>query len=245
VTTRLEAARTFGNDELGEVSRRFNIFMDELQEILRGVAAHSHKLTSASQQLLEASEQITANSGETAVQSNSASKATQQVTENWQSLSTGAGEMTATVQSIAANAHEAAKVASSAVSAAQSANATIAKLGPSRAEIGLVIKVIASVAQQTNLLALNATIEASEDRKDDRPVSARGIVCGIISLPNGALRFLPLRCERLASTAGSQSSGGRECDSPEIQGPVIFFDKLDSIGTACFRFADVGNHASG
>jgi methyl-accepting chemotaxis protein len=161
VTKRLEAASTFGNDELGEVSRLFNLFMDKLQEILRGVAAHTHKLTSASQQLLEASEQITANSGETAVQSNSASQATQQVTQNLQSLSTGAGEMTATVQSIAANAHEAAKVASSAVNAAQSANATIAKLGQSSAEIGLVIKVITSIAQQTNLLALNATIEAA------------------------------------------------------------------------------------
>ena len=161
VTKRLEAAGTFGNDELGEVSRLFNVFMDKLQEILRGVAAHTHKLTSASQQLLEASAQITANSGETAVQSNSASQATQQVTQNLQSLSTGAAEMTATVQSIAANAHEAAKVASSAVNAAQSANATIAKLGQSSAEIGLVIKVITSIAQQTNLLALNATIEAA------------------------------------------------------------------------------------
>jgi hypothetical protein len=110
MTTRLAVARTFGNDDLGEASRRFNIFMDKLQEILRGVAAHTHQLTSASRQLPEAGEQITANSGETAVQSNSASKATQQVTQNWQSLSTGAGEMTATVQSIAANPNEAAKV---------------------------------------------------------------------------------------------------------------------------------------
>ncbi len=133
VTKRLEAATGFGNDELGEVSRLFNLFMDKLQEILRGIAAHTNKLTTASQQLLEASEQITINSGETAVQSNSVSRATQQVTQNLQSLSTGAGEMTSTIQSIAANAHEAAKVAASAVGAAQAANATVAKLGQSSA----------------------------------------------------------------------------------------------------------------
>jgi methyl-accepting chemotaxis protein len=161
VTKRLEAAGGFGNDELGEVSRLFNLFMDKLQEILRGVAAHTDKLATASQQLLDASKQITTNSGETAVQSASVSRATQQVTQNLQSLSTGAGEMTLTIQSIASNANEAAKVAGSAVSAAQAANATVAKLGQSSAEIGVVVKVITSIAQQTNLLALNATIEAA------------------------------------------------------------------------------------
>jgi methyl-accepting chemotaxis protein len=161
VTRRLEIAGGIGNDELGEVSRLFNLFMDKLQEILRGIAAHSHKLTTASQKLLESSQQITSNSGETAVQSQSVSRATQQVSQNLESLSTGAGEMTVTVQSIAANAHEAARVAASAVSAAEAANATIAKLGRSGAEIGVVVKVITSIAQQTNLLALNATIEAA------------------------------------------------------------------------------------
>ncbi len=161
VTKRLEVTVGFRNDELGEVSRLFNLFMDKLQEILRGVASHTQKLATASQQLLDAGEQITTNSGETAVQSKSVSRATQQVTQNLQSLSTGASEMTLTIQNIAANANEAAKVANSAVSAAQAANATVAKLGQSGAEIGVVIKVITSIAQQTNLLALNATIEAA------------------------------------------------------------------------------------
>src|SRR5208283_5265122 len=148
VTKRLEVAGAFGNDELGEVSRLFNLFMDKLQELLRGVAAHTHKLAGASEQLLEASQAITTNSGETAVQASAVSRVTAQVSQNLQSLSAGAGEMTSTIQSIAANANEA-------------ANATVAKLGQSSAEIGVVIKVITSIAQQTNLLALNATIEAA------------------------------------------------------------------------------------
>ena len=161
VTQRLQSASLFENDELGEVSRFFNLFMDKLQEILRGVSAHAHKLATASQQLLVASEQITLNSGETARQSKSVSQATQQVTQNLESLSTGAGEMTSTIQSIAENANQAAKVAGSAVTAAQSANATVAQLGQSSAEIGVVLKDITAIAQQTNLLALNATIEAA------------------------------------------------------------------------------------
>jgi methyl-accepting chemotaxis protein len=161
VTKRLEKAGNFGNDELGEVSRLFNIFMDKLQDILRGISAQITKLTGASQQLLEASEQITANAGETATQSSSAARVTQQVSQNLQSLSTGADEMTSTIQSIAANAHDAAKVATSAVGAAQSANTTVTKLDQSSTEIGEVVKVITAIAEQTNLLALNATIEAA------------------------------------------------------------------------------------
>jgi methyl-accepting chemotaxis protein len=161
VTKRLETAGGISHDELGEVSRLFNLFMDKLQEILRGVSAHTCKLAIASHELLDANQQITAISGETAVQSNSVSRATQQVTQNLQSLSTGADEMTLTIQNIAANTNEAAKVAGSAVTAAQAANTTVAKLGQSSAEIGVVIKVITSIAQQTNLLALNATIEAA------------------------------------------------------------------------------------
>lgn len=158
VTKRLEVAGGFGDDELGEVSRLFNSFMDKLQEILRGVVSHTGKLTLASLQLLEASKQITINSGETATQSNPASQVTRQVTQNLTSLSIGVGEMTSTIQSIATNAQEAAKVASSAVEAADAANSTVAKLGQSSGEIGVVIKVITSIAQQTNLLALNATM---------------------------------------------------------------------------------------
>jgi methyl-accepting chemotaxis protein len=161
VTKRLEKAGNFGNDELGEVSHFFNLFMDKLQEILRGISSQTAKLANASQQLLEHSDQITLHAQETAKQSSSVAQVTQQVSHNLQSLSTGAGEMTSTIQSIAANAHEAAKVATSAVDAAQSADASVTKLTQSSKEIGQVVKVITAIAQQTNLLALNATIEAA------------------------------------------------------------------------------------
>jgi methyl-accepting chemotaxis protein len=46
-------ATGFGRDELGEVSRLFNIFMDKLQDILRGVVSYTQKLSTASQQMLE------------------------------------------------------------------------------------------------------------------------------------------------------------------------------------------------
>ena len=158
VTKRLEVV---SNDELGEISRFFNLFMDKLQDVMQQVAANTRQVTTASRQLLEASRQITSNSAETSVQANAVSQATRQVDQHLQSVSHGAEEMTSTIQHIADNAHQAAKMASQAVQTAQAANTTVSKLGRSSSEIGAVVNVITSIAQQTNLLALNATIEAA------------------------------------------------------------------------------------
>ncbi len=158
VTRRLEVV---SNDELGEISRFFNLFMDKLQDVMQQVASNTRQVTTASEQLLEASRQITSNSEETSVQANAVSQATRQVDQHLQSVSQGAEEMTSTIQDIADNAQQAAKMASKAVLTAQAANTTVSKLGRSSSEIGAVVNVITSIAQQTNLLALNATIEAA------------------------------------------------------------------------------------
>ena len=65
VTRRLEAAGAFGNDELGEVSRLFNLFMDKLQELLRGVSAHTHKLRPPASNCSKPASRSRSNSGET------------------------------------------------------------------------------------------------------------------------------------------------------------------------------------
>ncbi len=149
------------NDEIGELAKWFNDFMDRLHEMIRAIAENAQHVASASEELSATSQQISANSEETSAQANVVSQATQQVNQNLQSVSTGAEEMTSTIQSIATNAHEAATVAGNAVQTALAANATVGKLGASSAEVGEVIKVITAIAQQTNLLALNATIEAA------------------------------------------------------------------------------------
>jgi methyl-accepting chemotaxis protein len=158
LTKRLELN---SNDELGETSRSFNLFMDKLQGIMCQIAANTYQLASASEKLSATSLQITTNSEETSAQANVVSQAAQQVTQNLQTVATGAEEMGTSIKEIAKNATEAAKVATSAVKVAETTNAAVAKLGDSSAEIGQVIKAITSIAQQTNLLALNATIEAA------------------------------------------------------------------------------------
>jgi methyl-accepting chemotaxis protein len=148
-------------DEVGEAMLAMNTMKNNLHDVVLAIADTAGHVASASEELSATSQQISANSEETSAQAGVVTQATQRVSQNLQSVSTGADEMTSTIQSIATSAHEAATVASNAVQTAQAANSTVAKLGDSSAEIGEVIKVITSIAQQTNLLALNATIEAA------------------------------------------------------------------------------------
>jgi methyl-accepting chemotaxis protein len=148
-------------DEIGEVAKWFNVFLDKLQNMIKSVADAAREVDSVSADVSQASQQISANSQETSAQANVVSNAAAQVSENLQTVATGAEQMGVSIKEIARNASEAAKVAASAVKAAETTTAAIAKLGESSAEIGQVIKVITAIAQQTNLLALNATIEAA------------------------------------------------------------------------------------
>jgi len=149
------------DDEIGELAKWFNVFMDRLQEMVRTIAENALQVAAASAELSSTSQQITANSEETTAQAMVVSDAGSQVNSHLQTLATSSEEMNATICEIAKNATEAARVAAAAAEAAESANATVSRLGDSSVEIGKVIEVITSIAQQTNLLALNATIEAA------------------------------------------------------------------------------------
>ncbi len=158
LTKRLEIV---GRDELGELAKWFNTFMDQIHHIISQVSGTAEQVANASEALNLTSQQITANSEETSAQADVVSKAALAVSQNLQTVATGAQEMEGSIKEIAKNATEAARVATSAVKVAESTTTTVSKLGDSSTEIGKVIKVITSIAQQTNLLALNATIEAA------------------------------------------------------------------------------------
>ncbi|MFZ3263896.1 MAG: cache domain-containing protein [Terriglobales bacterium] len=149
------------HDEIGELGKWFNVFLDRLQDMIISISTAAHQVGGASEGVSNTSQQISANSQETSAQANVVSTTAEQVSQNLQTVATGAEEMGASIREIAKNATEAAKVAISAVHIAEITTATVSKLGDSSTEIGQVIKVITSIAQQTNLLALNATIEAA------------------------------------------------------------------------------------
>jgi methyl-accepting chemotaxis protein len=148
-------------DEIGELGKWLDTFMDKLQTTIGQVATSTSGVAISAEELTALSQEMGSNAEQTSAQSNVVSAAAEEVTKNLQTVATATEEMTSSIKEIAKNATEAARVATSAVKTAENTNATVAKLGQASNEIGQVIKVITSIAQQTNLLALNATIEAA------------------------------------------------------------------------------------
>jgi methyl-accepting chemotaxis protein len=158
LTKRLEVTH---KDEVGEVAKWFNTFVEKLEGIIRNIASNALNLSSSSEKLSDNSRELASVTEETSVQANVVSVASEQISKNSQAVAIGVEEMSTSIKEIAKNASEGARVATYAVKVAETTTATIAKLAESSTEINQVIKVITSIAEQTNLLALNATIEAA------------------------------------------------------------------------------------
>ncbi|TWT48259.1 methyl-accepting chemotaxis protein [Botrimarina hoheduenensis] len=163
------------NDEIGELSRWFNRFVERMQEILREVSETSLTLAGASEELSATSKALSDGAAETGRQSATVSTAastmessmgsmaatSEQMSNNVRAVAAATEQMTSTIVEIAKNAEQSAAVADKAAQLAQISNERVGGLGAAADEIGKVIEVIQDIAEQTNLLALNATIEAA------------------------------------------------------------------------------------
>ena len=163
------------NDELGQLSRAVNAFLEQLQMLIRQVAESTLQVASAAEEM-----------------SAIASGQEKLVNEQYMAVdqvSTAATEMSAAIHEVADNAHSTADaareadrqghVAADVVSATMSdlrrlaadveeAAGVINNLEQDTDKIGGVLSVIEGIAEQTNLLALNAAIEAARAGEQGR-----------------------------------------------------------------------------
>jgi methyl-accepting chemotaxis protein len=162
-------------DELGELVRWFNIFMEKLQGIVGNIAGHADELSVSSTGLAALSKEMTVSvqtvsseSKTTAAHAESVNDnitsiaaAMEQSSVNLSTVASAAEEMTVTINDIARNTAQAAQITAEAVDQAQSATSHVELLGRAALDISKVTETITEISEQTNLLALNATIEAA------------------------------------------------------------------------------------
>ncbi len=162
-------------DELGQLGKWFNLFLERLQAIISQVKENSAELNGSSTQMSTISEALASGAEQAASEAMTASGSSEQMNENMTSIAaameqasvnvnmvaTAAGEMTNTINEITQNAAKARVITGEAVTQADKASTQVGELGGSAREIGQVIETITDISEQVNLLALNATIEAA------------------------------------------------------------------------------------
>jgi methyl-accepting chemotaxis protein len=162
-------------DELGEMARWFNVFMEKLQAMIKEIAGNSDTLKATSSSLSAIAGQLAQGADNMLQRSNGVATATEEMSANMTNVAAASEqastnvnmvaaateEMTATVQEIAQNSGKARGITETAVVKANGASAKVNELGKAALEISKVTEVITEISEQTNLLALNATIEAA------------------------------------------------------------------------------------
>jgi len=172
LTHRLEVK---SQDEMGELAKWFNVFIEKIQVVIRDVAQNAGLLQTSSRQLLDIAKQMSSGADQTSGKANTVATAGEEMSANMGAMAAAMGEaasnvtmvaaaveeMTSTITQIADNAEKASKITSGAVNQTEKASVQISELGESAKDIGKVIETITDISEQVNLLALNATIEAA------------------------------------------------------------------------------------
>lgn len=155
-------------DEVGELNRWINAFMDRLHDLILQVKENTSQVSIAVSEITNASNEMASGAEE---QNSQAAE-----------VSAGVEEMTSSIMQTSQNAGETSRISESATKKAQQGVDTMQKTRDSISEIvsstdrmrtiikalteragqiGRIIQVIDKIADQTNLLALNAAVEAA------------------------------------------------------------------------------------
>ena len=163
------------SDEVGELARWFNTFIEKIQRIISDVAQNADNLTNASKELAAIAGHLSESAGQTSGKAVTVSAASDEMSStissaasimdkassNLNIVASGAEEMTATISEIAGNTEKGRQIAEEAVGQTTQATGQIEDLGKAAVQIGKVVETITEISEQVNLLALNATIESA------------------------------------------------------------------------------------
>ena len=167
--------RVDSRDEVGDLARWFNTFIEKLQGIIQQIAHGVETLSASSTELSAISEQMSQAAQNTSEKSNVVATASEEMSTNManvaaameqsatntQAVATAAEQMSATVNEIAKNSERARSISDTAARKSAETSGRMDHLGNAAQAIGHVVEAITDISEQVNLLALNATIEAA------------------------------------------------------------------------------------
>jgi methyl-accepting chemotaxis protein len=162
-------------DEIGELAKWFNIFIENIQTMVKSIVETARTLHLSSRELSDFTEQLKEIAGDLSRKSHAVSSASAAMTENIGSAATAmeqsskglnvaaasTEEITATLNDMARNTDSAFSTSQNAVIQSQNTTDKMNELGQAAQAISKVTDTIYDISDQTNLLALNATIEAA------------------------------------------------------------------------------------
>jgi methyl-accepting chemotaxis protein len=156
------------DQEVAELARWFNLFLDKLQATLVAVAENVEHLAAAGEQLSANSRQQADGAAQQKDQIQQVASTTQELASTVRQVTEISNRTAESAQKSAEAARRGGKVVEETLTRMQSiagSTSTAAKkiehLGQQSEQIGRIIGVIDDIADQTNLLALNAAIEAA------------------------------------------------------------------------------------
>ena len=158
LTRRVSAA---GEDELAEIGRSFNTFVEKLSGVLREIRDSSASVRVASQEIATGNQDLSARTEQTASSLEQTSSSTEQLTETVKLNAERAAQANQLVSAASRVAQRGGEVVSRVVS-------TMQDISASSSRIADIIGTIDGIAFQTNILALNAAVEAARAGEQGR-----------------------------------------------------------------------------
>ncbi|CAN0627375.1 methyl-accepting chemotaxis protein [Burkholderia multivorans] len=158
LTQRLPAG---GSDEVAQIARAFNAFMDKLRDVMRHIR-------DASEAVRTASDEIAAGNVDLSSRTESAAASLEETAASMEEITATVGQSASAANQADTTAATASQVAARGGEVIADVVTTMGEIEDASVKIADIISVIDGIAFQTNILALNAAVEAARAGEQGR-----------------------------------------------------------------------------